>query len=116
MQFLGHAGLTLATSIGASTNALLLFWFLRRYDYYRPSAGWLAFLSRLTIALGVLAVVLYWLSGPADAWLGYGLWERVARLGGIIAAGGIAYFAALFLLGFRLADFNRREAPGAPRL
>ena len=28
----------------------------------------------------------------------------------IIAAGAAAYFGALLLLGFRLADFNRREA------
>ena len=116
MQFLGHAGLTLATSIGACVNALLLFWFLRRSGFYEPAKGWLAFLSKLMIALGVLAIVLYWLSGPADAWLGYGLWERVARLAGIVIAGGFAYFGALFLIGFRLADFNRREAPRAIQL
>ena len=116
MQFLGHAGLTLATSLGACINASLLFWFLRRSGYYHPAAGWLAFVSKLVVALGVLAVVLYWLSGPAEAWLGYGLWERVARLAGIIAAGGAAYFLALFLVGFRLAHFNRREAPGTMRL
>jgi hypothetical protein len=34
----------------------------------------------------------------------------VARLAGIVVAGALAYFGALFLLGFRLADFNRREA------
>lgn len=113
MQFLGHAGLTLATSIGACVNASLLFWFLRRRGYYAPSPGWIAFLSKLTIALGVLAVVLYWLSGPADAWLGYRLWERVVRLSGLVAAGAVAYFGALFLLGFRLSDFNRREPPSA---
>jgi putative peptidoglycan lipid II flippase len=116
MQFLGHAGLTLATSLGACFNASLLFVFLRRYGYYHPTAGWVAFLSKLTIALGVLAVVLYWLSGPADAWLRYTLWERAARLSGVIAAGGLAYFAALYLLGFRLADFNRREAAGTTTL
>jgi putative peptidoglycan lipid II flippase len=37
------------------------------------------------------------------------LWDKVARLGGVVAAGGAAYFAALYLLGFRLDDFNRRE-------
>ena len=112
MQFLGHAGLTLATSLGACFNASLLFYFLRRRGYYHPTPGWVAFLSRLVVALGVLAVVLYWLSGPADAWLGYTLWQRAARLAGVIAAGALAYFGALYLLGFRLADFNRREAPG----
>ena len=113
MQFMGHAGLTLATSLGACLNASLLFWFLRRKGFYEPAAGWLMFLSRLMVALGVLAALLYWQSGPAVAWLGYGLWERVARLSGLVVAGGVAYFGALFALGFRLRDFNRREAAGS---
>jgi hypothetical protein len=28
----------------------------------------------------------------------------------VCAAGAVAYFAALWLLGFRIADFNRRES------
>ncbi|HTP99143.1 MAG TPA: murein biosynthesis integral membrane protein MurJ [Casimicrobiaceae bacterium] len=105
---LGHAGLTLATSLGACVNAALLYFFLRRNGYYHPAAGWLAFVSKLAIALGVLAAVLYWLSGPPDVWLSAGLWQKAGRLLGVIAAGAAAYFGALFLLGFRLADFNRR--------
>ena len=38
-----------------------------------------------------------------------GFAAKVSRLALIIAAGGIAYFATLWLLGFRLSDFNRRE-------
>ena len=62
------------------------------------------------MALGVLAAVLALLAGPASFWLEAGLWTRVGRLGLVIAAGGAAYFGALWLLGFRLADFSRREA------
>lgn len=109
MQFIGHAGLTLATSLGACVNASLLFWFLRRRGYYVPAAGWLAFLSRVVIALGVLAAVLYWTAGPAEFWLGASLWTRVGRLALVVVAGAAAYFGALWLLGFRFADFNRRE-------
>ena len=57
----------------------------------------------------MLAALLYALAGPAEFWLDAGLWQRVGRLAGIIAAGAVAYFATLFLLGFRLADFDRRE-------
>jgi putative peptidoglycan lipid II flippase len=107
---LGHAGLTLATSLGACVNASLLFWFLRRNGFYRPEPGWLAFVARLVIALGVLAATLYALSGPAEYWLAAGLWAKIGRLAAIIAGAAVAYFAALYLLGFRLADFNRKEA------
>ena len=109
MQFLGHAGLTLATSLGATMNAVLLYWFLRRNGYYAPQPGWLVFVAKILVALGVMSAALYWLAGPADLWLGAGLWQKVGRLGGLIAVGAIAYFGTLFLVGFRLADFNRRE-------
>ena len=71
--------------------------------------GWLPFLSKLVIALFVLAAVLLWLGGPASFWTAASLWQKVGRLCGVCAAGAVAYFAALWLLGFRLRDFNRRD-------
>ncbi len=109
MWRIGHAGLTLATSVGACVNAGLLFWFLRRNGSYQPKAGWLMFLCKLMVALGVLAALLFALSGSPASWLDAGLLHRVGRLGGIIAAGMAVYFATLYVLGFRLADFDRRE-------
>ena len=105
-----QAGLTLATSLGACVNAALLFWFLRRHGFYAPHPGWFAFLCRLVVAVGVLGAALYFLAGPAQFWLEAGLWAKVARLFGIIAAGAVVYFGSLFLLGFRIKDFDRREA------
>jgi len=106
---LGHAGLTLSTSIGACFNASLLFWFLKKHGVYTPAAGWPRFVAKLVIALFVLAAVLLWLGGPASFWLAASPWEKVGRLAGVCAAGAAAYFGALWLLGFRLADFNRRD-------
>jgi putative peptidoglycan lipid II flippase len=106
---MGHAGLTLSTSIGACLNAALLFWFLKKRGYYVPSPGWLVFVSKLVVALFVLGAVLFWLGGPASFWLSASLWPKVGRLAGVCAAGAAAYFAALWLLGFRMSDFNRRE-------
>ncbi len=109
MWRIGHAGLTLATSIGACVNAGLLFWYLRKAGSYRPQPGWFLFLCKLLVALGVLAALLFALAGSPEPWLAAGLWQRIGRLAGIIAAGIAAYFATLYLLGFRLADFARRE-------
>jgi len=53
--------------------------------------------------------VLWWMAGDDSFWLVAGLWAKVGRLGMIIAAGAVAYFASLWLVGFLLADFNRRE-------
>lgn len=106
---MGHAGLTLATSLGAFVNAGALFWFLRRRGHYVPSAGWWLFLGKLAVALVVLGGTLYWLNAPASTWFAAGAWERIARLAGLVVAGAAAYFATLYALGFRIADFRRHE-------
>jgi putative peptidoglycan lipid II flippase len=106
---IGHAGLTLATSVGATVNALLLYRALRREAIYAPAPGWGRFLARLGIALAVLGVVLWWGAGPDELWVHAGLAAKATRLSLVIAAGALAYFASLWLLGFRFSDFNRRE-------
>jgi putative peptidoglycan lipid II flippase len=109
---LGHAGLTLSTSVGATLNAALLYAFLRKHGIYTPQSGWLVFVAKLAVALLVLALVLDALAGPAALWLHAGLWAKVGRLAGLIAAGAVAYFGTLWLLGFRLGDFSRSDATG----
>jgi putative peptidoglycan lipid II flippase len=106
---IGHAGLTLATSTGATLNALLLYRALRRRGIYAPLDGWGWFLGRLAIALVVLGVVLWWTAGPDELWLHARFAAKASHLALVIAAGGLAYFAALWLVGFRFSDFNRRE-------
>ena len=114
MQPLGHAGLTLATSLAATLNAATLLVLLRRRGTYVPAPGWRGFLARVMVATGALAAVLWALAGPATLWLHAGLAERAIRLAVIVAAGGATYFAALWLLGFRAKDFSRRDSTPAP--
>ena len=57
----------------------------------------------------MLAAVLLVAAARASFWLAASLWEKVGRLSAVCAAGAAAYFGALWLLGFRLADFNRRD-------
>ncbi|HVF65344.1 MAG TPA: murein biosynthesis integral membrane protein MurJ [Casimicrobiaceae bacterium] len=113
MHPLGHAGLTLATSLGACFNAGMLFWFLYRRRHYTPCAGWPAFLIKIAVALAVLGAVLLAVSGPSSFWIAATLTSKVMRLALVIAAGGFAYFAVLYLLGFRWSDFNRRDTSHA---
>jgi len=68
--------------------------------------------SKLSVALFVLAVLLVAIAGPASFWLHAGLWAQVGRLAGVIAAGATGYFGALWLLGFRFGDFSRADATG----
>lgn len=105
---LQHVGLALAIGLAACLNAGLLFWQLRRHNLFIPQAGWTGFLLRLLIAVVVMTAVLFGLMQLLPSWSEGLMWQRLLRLGGLVAAGVLAYFASLFLLGFRVRDFNRR--------
>lgn len=105
---LNHAALALAIGLGACINAGLLFYHLRKAQVYQPQAGWLLFLIKLFVALSVMAIVLYFAMGDASDWLYFGLMKRLTYISGLVALGGVSYFATLLLLGFRPRDYMRR--------
>ncbi len=111
---LEQAGLTLAMSVGACCNAGLLLWLLLRKRFYVPQPGWLSFIAKVCVASVVLAVVIAWLAGADSLWLHARVTQKVGRLALVIASAALAYFGMLFALGFRVADFNRREAVQPP--
>ena len=108
---LEQAGLTLATSVGACFNATLLLYLLLQKSFYHPQAGWTPFLAKVGLAVILLAVVVALAMGPSSEWLSGSVAYKVTRLAFVIAAGAVTYFGTLYALGFRLAHFNRREAP-----
>jgi putative peptidoglycan lipid II flippase len=109
VPWLAHAGLALSVSLGACANAWALFVGLKRRGVYRPQARWGSFLLRVSIALGVLGVVLWLAQRPLD-WsaLAAQPLQRAGWLAMVISAGAGAYFAALAALGFRPRDFRHR--------
>ena len=107
---LQHAGLALAIGLGACLNAGLLYRQLRVHGIYTPQPGWLAFLSRIAVAIAVMAACLWFSAGGDGAWLAAGAAVRVGWLVAVVLAGAGGYFLTLWLLGFRLGDFTRRAA------
>jgi putative peptidoglycan lipid II flippase len=107
---LNHAGLALSIGLAACLNSAILYFQLRKCGIYRPEPGWGAFFARLAIALLALGIALWLGMGSEHFWLTSGSWARIARLAGLVAGGAAVYFAALWLLGFRLGDFSRRGA------
>mgnify|MGYP001816051681 FL=1 len=104
-----HAGLALAISVAALLNAFLLYRGLRRDGVVRHGAGWSALLFRTAVANVVMTAALVALQRPLSWWLDSGIFERVTWLATAILIGVGAYFAALFLLGMRTADFRLRQ-------
>jgi putative peptidoglycan lipid II flippase len=107
---LKHAGLALAIGLGACLNAGLLFRSLRSHGIFHPREGWTGFLLRLAAALAAMAAVLWFAMGPERWWFAAHGAMRAAAITGLVFLGGAAYFASLWLLGFRLKDFSRRSA------
>ncbi|CAG0954490.1 putative peptidoglycan lipid II flippase [Burkholderiales bacterium] len=110
MHPLAHAGLTLATSLGACVNAGVLLWMLRRKGIYAPLPGWGRFFAKLLVALAVLALTLHFAAGEDRYWLEGGVLAKVGRLAGVVLGGATAYFATLWIMGFRPRDFLRSES------
>jgi putative peptidoglycan lipid II flippase len=105
---LQHAGLALSIGLAATLNAGLLYSGLRRKEAFTPQAGWPVFVGKLLAALCVMGVVLWFAMGAETSWLHMSSAKRLLWLGGLMLAGAGSYFATLFALGFRPADFKRR--------
>jgi putative peptidoglycan lipid II flippase len=110
---LGHVALALSISLGALLNAALLFWGLRHRGQLQLMPGWGVFLAKLAVALAAMAVALLAVHYFVPfAWAALQA-QWLLRIGLVMATVGVAaavYFAALFVLGFRLQDFKRTEA------
>jgi putative peptidoglycan lipid II flippase len=104
---LAHAGLALALSCGACFNVGMLYSGLRRTGVYQPAPGWVAFLVKLVVAVVLMALVLWYGSNLAGDFLHFSKLDSILRLGILVLAGGVVYFATLWICGFRARDFSR---------
>jgi len=104
-----HAGLALATTIAAFTNAGQLFWHLRRERAYVAQPGWQRFALQLLLANGVLLVVLLLGRGELGDWLSWSTHQQILHLAGLITAGAAAYLLALIVVGVRPAQLLARH-------
>jgi len=113
LAFIGplkHAGLSLSIGLAACLNASLLYWQLRKQNIFTPQAGWGRFLTRLFIAVIVMAAALLGMLYVMPDWAQGNMAHRLARLMVVVAVGVVAYFATLAVLGVRVKDFARRIA------
>ena len=111
LAFIGplkHAGLSLSIGLAACLNASLLFWQLRKQKIFQPQPGWFGFLSKLIIAVVIMASVLLTTLYFIPDWDTGNMMMRILRLLGVVVAGAGSYFTVLALLGFRPKDFHRR--------
>ncbi len=102
---LAHAGLALATSLGAFFNAALLLRKLLRENIYQPASGWPLFFIRVLLAGAAMSLSLHYLV-DARWWNAWSATERVINLLKWIGIGMAIYTATLLLAGLRLRDMT----------
>ncbi len=99
-----HAGLALATSLGAFFNASLLLTTLLRDKVYKPGKNWLNFMVKIIFANEIMAIFLY-VSVDTAQWSDWEALERSLNLLKWVALGGGIYALALLLIGIRPRNF-----------
>jgi putative peptidoglycan lipid II flippase len=105
-----HILIATSTCIAAAINTTLLWRGLVRAGVYKPRPGWSVLLARIVFANAVMAALLIWLGGDIAGWLAASPLQRAARLAMCVAAGAVAYFAALFISGLRLRHMRSSGA------
>jgi putative peptidoglycan lipid II flippase len=102
---LAHAGLALATSLTSFLNAGLLFYLLRRRNFYQPGKGWWLFWLRLFIANALMALFLIVFASSFTTWVNWNSLNRALHLGLLCAGAFFMYCGSLWLSGMRFRDF-----------
>ena len=108
-----HAGLALSTSLAAFINAWFLYRELRKRGIYVPTPGWRPLLWRVTGANLVMGVILWWGVGKLDVWVGRDALHRGLWLAFWMVTAMLAYFAVLFLAGFRVRHLRMHKTGDA---
>ncbi|MCG8324601.1 MAG: polysaccharide biosynthesis C-terminal domain-containing protein, partial [Thiotrichales bacterium] len=103
---LAHAGLALATSLAAITNASLLYLCLRRQGILQHRAGWLILSLRVIAACLTMCLVLWWLQPAMDSWYLASAADKILQLTGLVLGGAAVYAGALWLGGLRPVHMN----------
>ena len=97
---LAHAGLALATSLGAFFNASLLLTKLLKDKIYKPGKNWANFIIKIIFANEILALFLYFFINK-ELWFDWSAFDRVINLALWVGLGGGVYALSLLLIGVR---------------
>lgn len=103
-----HAGLALSIGLAACLNAGLLFWQLRKKQFFTPQKGWLIFFSKISVAVILMAISLWFAMQWMPDWSTGGMLSRLSRLFLLVIIGVIVYFSALIIMKFKLKQFVHR--------
>lgn len=108
---LGHTGLALGTTIGATVNAGLLLRGLMRQQVLRPSTERTRLVIKCLLATALMGGLLHLGSGEVTDWIALGTATRVLHLLGWILLGGAVYIGVLLAWGVRPGQLQALDRP-----
>ena len=103
-----HAGLALSIGLGACINAGCLCYFLIKKGMYVPSSGWGIFITKLILAIIVMAVALMLSLHYLPLNFNGGVLMRVWGLLELVLIAIITYFGSLFTMGVRFEHLKHK--------
>ncbi|MFY8349985.1 murein biosynthesis integral membrane protein MurJ [Pseudoalteromonas sp. SSM20] len=101
----GYLGLALATSLSATCNAILLYYFLQKQQVYRVSKDTSWFFIKCLISSVLMFVAVYQLQ-EYFVWQQQGFTQQVILLSGFIVSAVVVYFVLLLLMGVRFGQIK----------
>ena len=104
---LAHAGLALATSLGAFFNASLLLSKLLKDKIYNPGKNWANFIVKIIFANEIMALFLY-VCVDGDQWYTWGAFDKAYNLALWITLGGLVYAVSLLFIGIRPSNLGHK--------
>jgi len=113
MQYLGHVGIALATSLTAWINVIALAALLIRRGYFRFDTNLLAKLPRIVFSTVLMAIGLVVGVGALSSPLAGSELSRSSALLGLIICGGSFYLVVIQVTGaFRFSDLRNKKGEG----
>ncbi len=104
VQFYGHVGLAVATSISALLNALILYFFLIKQSIYKLHINLYKMLFKVILSVFIMSLYIIYFDSDIDIYYGSSMIERSALIVKTIAISIAIYFLSLFILGVRLKN------------
>ncbi|PAJ73475.1 murein biosynthesis integral membrane protein MurJ [Pseudoalteromonas sp. NBT06-2] len=100
-SFLGYIGLALATSLSATCNAFLLYYFLSKQGVYKFSRFSVEFTLKCIVSSLTMAFVTHWCEQQL-IWQSVELSQQIVYLLSLLLIAIITYFSLLYIFGIRV--------------
>jgi len=104
VQFFGHIGLAVATSLSALLNASILYFYLTNQSIFKFDAALYKMLIKVIFAVIIMSIYILLYDSNIEAYFDSTIFERCGFLIKSIVISASIYFLSLYIFGLRFKD------------